>query len=81
MNDSYAKNDSYATKDSCPTNDSFPTNDSSLTVRLAIGNGLRPQIWRNFQTRFRVGQIGEFYGSTEGNTNIGMICLMWKFPL
>ena len=39
--------------------------------RLAIGNGLRPQIWKNFQTRFGVEQIGEFYGSTEGNTNIG----------
>jgi solute carrier family 27 fatty acid transporter 1/4 len=44
--------------------------ESEHSVRLAIGNGLRSQIWKNFQGRFHIKQIGEFYGSTEGNTNI-----------
>jgi len=37
---------------------------------VAVGNGLRPQIWEEFQTRFRIKQIGEFYGSTEGTASI-----------
>ncbi|XP_033109373.1 very long-chain acyl-CoA synthetase-like [Anneissia japonica] len=37
------------------------------TIELAIGNGLRANIWTEFQTRFNIQQIGEFYGSTEGN--------------
>ena len=36
-------------------------------IRLAIGNGLRPEIWGPFQERFRIPQIIEFYGATEGN--------------
>jgi len=39
-------------------------------VRLMYGNGLRPQIWETFVTRFGIQQIGEFYGATEGNSNI-----------
>ena len=44
--------------------------DKQHCVRLATGNGLRPQIWREFQDRFNIQQIAEFYGSTEGNTNL-----------
>ncbi|XP_072177272.1 long-chain fatty acid transport protein 2-like [Diadema setosum] len=36
-------------------------------VKFAQGNGLRPEIWREFQTRFKVGIINEMYGATEGN--------------
>jgi fatty-acyl-CoA synthase len=36
-------------------------------IRFAVGNGLRPDIWESFQQRFRIGQISEFYGATEGN--------------
>lgn len=39
-------------------------------VRLAVGNGLRPAIWEEFTQRFRVRQIGEFYGATECNCSI-----------
>ena len=46
------------------------SSDKGHSLRLAIGNGLRPQIWRDFQTRFGIKQIGEFYGSTEGNANV-----------
>lgn len=44
--------------------------DKKHNLRLMFGNGLRPQIWREFVDRFKVKQIGEFYGSTEGNANI-----------
>ncbi|MGQ7791969.1 long-chain-acyl-CoA synthetase [Faunimonas sp. B44] len=36
-------------------------------LRLASGNGLRPDIWQDFQTRFRIPKILEWYGATEGN--------------
>ncbi len=41
------------------------------SLRIAIGNGLRPEIWPRFQERFRIPLIMEFYGATEGN--VGMI--------
>lgn len=41
--------------------------DSEHCVRLAVGNGLRAQIWEDFQKRFRISRISEFYGCTEGN--------------
>lgn len=40
------------------------------SVRLMFGNGLRPQIWEEFVNRFNIPNISEFYGSTEGNSNI-----------
>jgi fatty-acyl-CoA synthase len=40
-------------------------------LRIAIGNGLRPEIWPKFKERFRIPHIMEFYGATEGN--VGMI--------
>ncbi|MEL7210523.1 MAG: AMP-binding protein, partial [Actinomycetota bacterium] len=36
-------------------------------VRFAVGNGLRPDIWEQFQQRFHIDHISEFYGATEGN--------------
>uniref|UniRef100_A0AAR5PSH6 Very long-chain fatty acid transport protein n=1 Tax=Dendroctonus ponderosae TaxID=77166 RepID=A0AAR5PSH6_DENPD len=36
-------------------------------VMKMCGNGLRPQIWQQFKDTFSIGQIYEFYGSTEGN--------------
>jgi fatty-acyl-CoA synthase len=36
-------------------------------VRICIGNGLRPEIWEQFQERFNIPKIIEFYGATEGN--------------
>mmetsp|Transcript_1201 Transcript_1201/g.1429 ORF Transcript_1201/g.1429 Transcript_1201/m.1429 type:complete len:594 (-) Transcript_1201:3314-5095(-) len=40
--------------------------ERSHSVRLAVGNGLRPEIWDTFQTRFQIPEVGEFYGSSEG---------------
>ncbi|XP_072015110.1 long-chain fatty acid transport protein 1-like [Amphiura filiformis] len=39
-------------------------------VRMAIGNGLRPNIWEEFCKRFNIKKIAEFYGATEGNSNV-----------
>ncbi|XP_055592123.1 long-chain fatty acid transport protein 4 [Uranotaenia lowii] len=44
--------------------------DTQHKVRIMFGNGLRPQIWTQFMSRFNVKQIAEFYGSTEGNSNL-----------
>jgi solute carrier family 27 fatty acid transporter 1/4 len=45
-------------------------------VRLMFGNGLRPQIWEKFVTRFGIKHVGEFYGATEGNSNLGQSCVL-----
>lgn len=37
---------------------------------MAIGNGLRPDVWAQFQERFHIPVVGEFYGSTEGNVTL-----------
>ncbi|ORY58047.1 fatty-acyl-CoA synthase [Pseudomassariella vexata] len=35
-------------------------------LRLAYGNGLRPDVWTKFQTRFGVPEVAEFFNSSEG---------------
>ncbi|CCH62235.1 hypothetical protein TBLA_0G02980 [Henningerozyma blattae CBS 6284] len=35
------------------------------SVKIAMGNGLRPDIWREFKARFNIPIIGEFYAATE----------------
>ncbi len=37
---------------------------------MAFGNGLRPDVWRKLRGRFRIPEILEFYGSTEGNVSM-----------
>jgi fatty-acyl-CoA synthase len=37
---------------------------------MCCGNGLRPDVWNDFKTRFRIPQILEFYAATEGNVSI-----------
>jgi fatty-acyl-CoA synthase len=41
--------------------------DRDHRVRVAVGNGLRADVWKRFQDRFGIGEIIEFYGLTEGN--------------
>ncbi|AEF39258.1 long-chain-acyl-CoA synthetase [Hoyosella subflava] len=36
-------------------------------VRVIVGNGLRPEIWQEFQERFGIDRIAEFYGASECN--------------
>jgi fatty-acyl-CoA synthase len=39
-------------------------------IRAITGNGLRPEIWRQFQDRFAIPRIVEFYGATESNVSM-----------
>jgi fatty-acyl-CoA synthase len=39
-------------------------------LRLACGNGLRPEVWETFQARFGIPQILEFYAATEGSFSL-----------
>ena len=41
--------------------------DRSHGVRLAVGNGMRPEIWDEFSSRFGIKRIVEFYGASELN--------------
>ena len=48
--------------------------DKDHCVRMAYGNGMRPDVWERFRSRFGIQEICEFYTSTEGvsgsfNTN------------
>jgi fatty-acyl-CoA synthase len=44
--------------------------ERSHRIRACCGNGLRPDIWTDFQSRFAIPQILEFYASTEGNISM-----------
>ena len=39
--------------------------EQSLALRVAVGNGLEPAVWAEFQRRFGAPRIREFYASTE----------------
>ena len=53
-------------------------------LRLAGGNGLRGDIWEDFQTRFSIPQLLEFYAATEGNFSLynveGKVGAVGKIP-
>ena len=56
--------------------------DKQHKVRIIFGNGLRPKIWREFTERFNIKQVGELYGSTEGNANISeFFQIRWRTRL
>ena len=40
--------------------------DQNHQLQVISGNGLRPDIWEKFQTRFKIPKIRELYGATEG---------------
>ena len=42
-------------------------NERRHRVRACCGNGLRPDVWPEFQKRFGIPHILEFYAATEGN--------------
>ena len=41
--------------------------DRAHKVRLISGNGLRPEIWEEFTSRFGIARVCEFYAASEGN--------------
>lgn len=44
--------------------------DTKHRLRLILGNGVRPNVWKLFLDRYKLPKIIEFYGATEGNSNI-----------
>jgi fatty-acyl-CoA synthase len=44
--------------------------ETEHTLRIACGNGLRPEVWLPFQSRFKIPRILEYYASTEGNFSL-----------
>jgi fatty-acyl-CoA synthase len=44
--------------------------DTGHRIRMACGNGLRPDVWHDFRSRFRIPQILEFYAATEGGVSL-----------
>jgi acyl-CoA synthetase (AMP-forming)/AMP-acid ligase II len=41
--------------------------DRQHRIHSIIGNGLRPEIWAEFQARFGITNVSEFYGASESN--------------
>jgi len=44
--------------------------ESAHQIRIACGNGLRPDVWESFKSRFQIPQILEFYAATEGGVSL-----------
>ena len=44
--------------------------EKNHNVSGILGNGLRPDVWKEVQSRFNINHIVEFYGSSEGNINL-----------
>jgi fatty-acyl-CoA synthase len=44
--------------------------ETEHSLRMACGNGLRPEVWEPFKSRFRIPRILEYYASTEGNFSL-----------
>jgi fatty-acyl-CoA synthase len=40
------------------------------SLRIACGNGLRPEVWDQFRARFKIPHIVEYYASTEGSFSL-----------
>ena len=40
--------------------------DKDHKLKVVYGNGMRPDVWRQFRDRFGIELIGEFFSSTEG---------------
>lgn len=48
--------------------------DKTHNVRIAFGNGLRPDIWNRFKERFGIDTIAEFYAATESPSGSWNMC-------
>lgn len=46
-------------------NAKYHPDQSKHQVKIAYGNGLRRDIWKEFKNRFNIEGVGEFYASTE----------------
>ena len=41
--------------------------DAGIPLHTMMGNGLRPDVWMDFKSRFGLKRIAELYGASEGN--------------
>jgi fatty-acyl-CoA synthase len=46
------------------------SNETRHKLRMCVGNGLRPELWSEFKSRFEIPQILEFYAATEGSVSL-----------
>ena len=44
--------------------------DKAHKVRIAFGNGMRPDVWQAFKSRFNIPTVAEFYAATEGHSGM-----------
>lgn len=44
--------------------------ERSHKIQWIMGNGLRPEVWQSFVSRFNIPHVIEFYGATEGNVSL-----------
>jgi fatty-acyl-CoA synthase len=44
--------------------------ETAHRIRLACGNGMAPEVWEEFEARFHIPQVLEFYASTEGGVSL-----------
>lgn len=51
---------------------STPTHpkERAHNIKWIMGNGLRPEVWEQFVSRFGIDHVIEFYGATEGNVSL-----------
>lgn len=49
--------------------------DKKHKVKMAFGNGMRPDVWGKFQERFNIPTVFEYYTMSEGNEK-DSICLV-----
>jgi fatty-acyl-CoA synthase len=65
-------------------NTSVRTPEVQHQLRLACGNGMRADVWEEFQRRFQIPRILEFYAATEGNFSLynceGRVGAIGKIP-
>lgn len=45
-------------------------NERKHKIQWIMGNGLRPEVWESFVSRFNIPHVIEFYGATEGNVSL-----------
>lgn len=57
----------YLVQTPAPEGSGGPADERSHGLRIMLGNGLRADVWPEFQARFGIPRIVEFYGASEGN--------------
>jgi fatty-acyl-CoA synthase len=65
--------------------------DRGHVLRLAVGNGMAPEVWTKFQARFGIAEVREFYAATESPVglfnfsgrvgSVGNLPYAWMFGL